>query len=349
MRAVIFGCPHVQPSTTLGSAALQPTVQWVVEYAKSIQATHVICLGDTVESVSKQDLLANLQVKWILDQFKALPSHVYWMVGNHDAYSERYNALDIFEDGDTFKVIRQPTVLPGEVELTLWPFQQWMDDPLEWRQHYDELMVGRSGQIAPRVLCTHVPIEGMPMGGTKDKGAELKEIALNFDMVFAGHYHIANQFMAEALSAETQVIVPGCLVGHDFKDLGWFHGVVVCDYSPEPGYAGLPLVHWVPNPHAQYFFKGTSAEYNAAVQDPAIAALRDRTHVRFTDQVDAAAWRAWGLPTVQVRPKHEQVQTSSHQSFKLEGNPIEDLQQWLVARGHSQTQELLAKAREYLA
>jgi hypothetical protein len=344
MRTVIFGCPHIQSATTFGSGAIQPSIQWLVEYCKSVQATHVICLGDTVESVNKQDLLANLMVKWVLDQFKALPSQVYWMVGNHDVYSEMYNALDIFEGGDAFRVIREPTILDGEAELVLWPFQQWMDDPLQWRDKLDaSYLMDRCGK--PRVLFTHVPIEGMPMGGTKDKGADLKELALHHDLIFAGHYHIANQFMAEALSAETQVIVPGCLVGHDFKDLGWFHGCVVWDYMPSGG----DRLHWVPNPHAHYFFKGTSAQLNAEIQRPEIAALRDRMHVRFTDQADSKPYREWGIPTVQVRPKHEQVQTSSHQSFALEGNPIEDVQQWLVAQGHSQTEELLVKAREYLA
>ena len=186
----------------------------------------------------------------------------------------------------------------------------------------------------------------MPMGGTKDKGVDLKEIALNFDQIFAGHYHIPNQFMAEAMSAQTQVTVPGCLISHDFKDLGWFHGCVLWDYMP----GGGAQVHWVRNPHAQYFYAGASADYNTLItKDQGIATLRDRTHVRFTDKVDAAAYRQWGLPTVQVRPKHEKVETSSHESFALEGNPIEDVQRWLAAQGHSQTDTLLAKAREYLA
>ena len=159
MRTVIFGCPHVQPTITLGSAAFQPTVQWLIDYCKSVQATHVICLGDTVESVAKSDLMVNLQVKWFLDQFKALAAtgvHVRWMIGNHDVYSEMYSALDIFEDAPNFIVVRQPSRLLGQqVELVFWPFQQWMDDPLEWRQHRDELMIDRGATASPRVLFTH--------------------------------------------------------------------------------------------------------------------------------------------------------------------------------------------------
>jgi hypothetical protein len=187
------------------------------------------------------------------------------------------------------------------------------------------------------------------MGGTKDKGADMVEIGLQYDMVFAGHYHITNQFMAKAMSAETPVVVPGCVMAHDFKDLGWFHGAVLFDFVAGDQQKPSGAVHWLPNPYSHYFYLGTSIDYSAAIQDTAIAALRDRTHVRFTDKVDAAPFREWGLPTVQVRPKHEQVQTSSHESFKLEGDPVEDLQRWLTARGLEQTQDLLAKAREYLA
>jgi len=353
MRTVIFGCPHIQATTTLGSEALKATVEWLVSYCRQAQVTHVVCLGDTVESVTKTDLLANLKVKWVLDTFKALAAsgtQVYWLIGNHDVYSEQYSALDIFEDATNFRVLRGPTNIEGlNVSMTLWPFQQWMDDPLAWPKHKDELISPRRDG-RPRALFTHCPIENMPMGGTKDQGADLIEISLQYDLIFAGHYHIANQFLAEAMSAQTPVVVPGCLIGHDFKDLGWFHGIVVWDLMPDSQEYPTGLVHWVPNPHAHYFFVGPSAEYQAACQQqPEITQLRDRTHVRFTDKVDAAPFRQWGLPTVQIRPKHTQVQTSSHKSFKLEGDPVEDLQKWLSASGKNPTQELLATAREYLA
>lgn len=348
MRALIFGCPHVQPSATLGSAAFQQTVEWLRDQALQLQATHVICLGDTVESVAKTDLPANIKVKWFLDTFKAVAQtgcQVYWMIGNHDVYSEMYSALDIFEDGQNFRVVRQPLVVPGEIDITLWPFQQWMDDPMKWPEHTDELFRARINNN-PRALFAHVPIEGMPMGGTKDKGADLVDIGLQYDMIFAGHYHIANQFMAKAMSAETQVVVPGCAIGHDFKDLGWFHGAVLWDYTP--GSQG-GSVAWLPNPYSSYFYHGTSADLNEQLQDVNISALRDRLHVRFTDKVDSAPYRQWGIPTVQVRPKHEQVKTSSHESFALEGDPIADLQRWLTSAGHEQTGDLLSLAREYLA
>ena len=235
MRVMIFGCPHLQSGVTLGSAALPQTVAWLLETARNNSVTHIVCLGDTVDSVSKTDLIVNMQIKWTLDQFKTLAAQgVYtcWMIGNHDVYSDIYSGLDIFDQAANFNLVKNPTLLGGDdAELVLWPFQQWMDDPLQWRERTGGMYLQRTGE-KPRILFTHCPIEGMPMGGTKDKGVDLKELALNFDMLFAGHYHQSNQFMAEAMSAETPVAVPGSVMGHDFKDLGWFHGALIWDYMP---------------------------------------------------------------------------------------------------------------------
>lgn len=343
MRILAFGCPHVQSRTTLGSSAFQPTVGWLVDTARQQQATHVVCLGDTVDSVSETDLMTNLTVKWVLDSFRTLAHSgvpVIWMLGNHDVYSEQYSALDIFDDSHNFMVLRQPKVVESEgVELVFWPFQQWMDRPVEWAQHTD--MVIHRTSDRPRLLFTHVPIESIPIGGTKDQGADIKELGLEYDMVVAGHYHQANQFMVDSFSAQTPVVIPGCVVAHKFKDTGWFHGAVLYDTV-------TAQLSWLQNPHSHCFFTGTSQELSQALSDASIARMRDRMHVRLTDEVDAAPYVEYGLPTVQIRPKQKQIQSSAKQSFQLEGEPADDLQRWLQESGVQDVDRLVVLGKEYL-
>lgn len=345
MRLLAFGCPHIQSTITLGSSATVPTFQWLLQMVEEQQVSHVVCLGDTVDSVSKTDLMTNLTVKWVLDAFKELAHSgvaVIWMLGNHDVYSEQHSALDIFDDAPNFTVLRQPrSVLVDGLEFVFWPFQQWMDDHSEWRQRIDSMYVHRSG-ATPRILCTHTPIEGMPMGGTKDQGADIKELGLQFDLVIAGHYHEASQFLVDALSAQTPIVVPVCVIAHGFKDLGWFHGAVMYDTT-------TAQTSWLTNPHSHVFYRGTSQQFNEAMQNSQLAMMKDRTHARFTDEVDPAVYREYGLPTVQVRPKQERIQSSGKESFQLDSDPMADLRRWFADAKLDLTDHLAAVAKGYLA
>ena len=346
MKLLVFGCPHVQAGETLGSGALQPTVQWLIQTAQQYQVSHVVCLGDTVDSVAKTDLMTNLTVKWFLDSFKALARtgvSVIWLVGNHDVYSSAYSALDIFEDSHNFIVLKTPKTVSDGVTMTFWPFQTWMDRAVDWPLHREELIAPRAGgEESPRILFTHAPLEGMPMGPVKDDGADMADLALQYDLIFAGHYHVANQFLAKAMSAGTPVVVPGCVIAHTFQDSGWFHGAVLYDTDQS-----VDHVQWLGNPYSHYFFTGSAAELDAALKNPTVAALRERTHVRLTDDVDTAKYSSQGIPTVQLRPKQEQIKSSGKQSFQLEGKPEDDLKLWLDDAGLDEADALLELGKGY--
>lgn len=350
MRILTAGCLHVQTKQTLGDSGevFQQTMQWLYQTVLERQVNIVVWLGDTVESVAGQDLLGNLRAKWAIDVLKSLSVqhgvHVYVLMGNHDVYSDLYSALDIFDPAPGFQFIKSPTAIDyGSFRIAMLPFQTWMDDPLNWAQHKFQEWTQTGDK--PTAIYTHVPIEGMMLGGSKDKGVDLVEMAMLFNIIFAGHYHIANTADYDIGPIMTPVHVPGCVMAHTFNDVGLFHGACVWDTEPAP----IGTVTYVRNPHSHYFFSGTQEQLAALVQKYGTGFPM---HVNITEDIEDSVREQYqdqyGFKTVRVRPKKEIVQVAKKAVFDLGGDPVADVNRLLSERGQC-SPRLLELARKFLA
>lgn len=324
MRTIVFGCPHVTDRPGVAGAALVPTVQWLVQQVQALQADMVVCLGDTVESSSRTTVPVNVTVKWFLECFKQLAAggtQVYWLIGNHDIYSSELHTLQVFDEAPNFHIVSKPLLAEGPEgwKLGFMPYTQEMDQSTYFEG--DNLAWADPAKGSPAVLFSHVPLSGWQLGEIKDRGLDPVELALRFSLVFQGHYHQSAFFEQEGLGALTKVIAPGCVLGRNFRDLGWFHGIVVWD-TPD-------TVHWVTNPHSHSFMVGSSAELNAILADERYHPTLDRLHVRLTDQVEVEPYRE-RLAAIEVRPRPQAQTPSGREGYALESNPEADLRRWLA-------------------
>lgn len=346
MRTLIFSCLHIPHKQRPGSPAMKDTINWLVGTVRSQSITHVVFLGDAVHNVSRTDLPTNLWLRYAVDSFKKLQVPVFWMVGNHDLYSETMNAMQVFEETELFRIIQQPSAwsLDG-CNLVFLPWTSLMDEK-DWWRRFSVGSLAVSSQ--PNYLFCHAPIDkfqAMVDPGNRATSAPETELAAKFDAVFAGHYHGAGQDVVEVFDSPIPIIRPGCVLGQDFTDAripAWFHGAVIWDCSTQNQLG----VQWVANPHSHYFFKGTEAEYVALSQNERIAPLLPRTHFWSTEELT----RSHQAISVVVKPEKQATEASSNTPYKLDSSPEEDLQLWLGEQGMVDPAgaELLKRAKRYL-
>lgn len=347
MRTLIFSCLHIPHKQRPGSPALKGTIDWLLWLVKSQSVTHVVFLGDAVHNVSRTDLPVNLWLRYAVDGFKALEVPVFWLVGNHDIYSETMNAMQVFEETDLFKIVQSPSAwnLDG-CNLVFLPWMSFMDKTDWWRRF-------SAGDLAvssqPNYLFCHAPIErfqAMVDPGNRKTSAPEDDLVAHFHAAFAGHYHGAGQDTVEVLGSPVPVVRPGCVLAQDFTDARlpvWFHGAVIWDFdAASPETFG---VHWLANPCSHYFFKGTEAEYEELSQNVRIAPLLPRTHLWLTEEPT----RKHEAVSVIVRPEKKAVEASSTTPYKLDSTPEQDLQLWLEEQDmdSSSSAMLVEKARKY--
>lgn len=347
MNVMTAGCLHTQTKKTLGGDAFEATVRWVHDTVLARNVNVLVWLGDTIESVQGQDLLANLRAKWAIDTLKSLAVkhgvHVYMLIGNHDVYSDLYSALDIFDPppSSAFYFVKKPMAVDyGSFRIALLPFEPWMDNPMNWGQHKFQDWVQTDDK--PTALYTHVPIEGMMLGGSKDKGLDLVDVTMLFNIVFAGHYHIANNAEYDIGPVMTPIHVPGCVMAHNFKDLGRFHGACLWQTDPAP----TGSVTYLQNPYSHTFFSGTKDQLD--IEIARCPFIGEQLHVNLTEDVDPAPYQQAGIKTVRVRPKKESVVVAKKAVFDLGGDPVADVERLLSERGQC-SPKLLELARKFLA
>ncbi len=342
MKVLAFGCIHLQPRPTFGTGAIEPSIQWLLSVIMSERPDCVVMLGDSVESVLKSDLLTYSQLRWVLESFRyccqQLGTKVFWLVGNHDIYSPALSVLDLFDDqGRTgLTVIKKSTMVQADnANLVFMPYESWMDDATAWQDTGWANVFSQASRGISTYCFSHVPIAGEQPG--ESSGCDPREMAMHCDVWVAGHYHVAHSRTIESPMHGTVLVAPGCLVAHHFGDTGWFHGATLLDTSGQTG------CRFIMNPHSPVFYVGSSADLQAALQDPTVAALAPRVHAK----VDEETLVSLHLASVELR-RTIQVERPNRPKFKLASSPMNDLDYWLQLNGIEDREALLKEARSIL-
>lgn len=336
MKTLIFSCLHVPVHKTYGSEALLPTIDWLTDQVRVLGVDNIVFLGDSIDNSSKTWVPVNLILKRCIDKFRGLARtgvNVFWLIGNHDIYSNDMHAIQIFDPGHCFQIISKPCSIDvGEYCFAFLPFLRSMDKGIST----PELGLSKLCAGKPTALFAHIPIEGMPIGGTKDRGISAADLSM-FDIVFDGHYHEATQFIQDLNGITTPFVVPGSVLAQTFRDTGWFHGAVLWD--------GI-RVSWLSNPHTHYFLKTTAADLEAR-QD--LAAIRSRLHVRLTDvEIGSKALSDGTLASVESRPDRSASESSSKAPFRLDSSVEEDLRRWCEENGTSGADAVVSRGKQYM-
>jgi len=341
MKEVIFSDLHIPPTVSKDDTIME-SAQWVYQMVVDSGAEVVVYLGDLYHNPSKSLLPANLKARYVLDLFKTLAGFgvtVLWLCGNHDLFSDEYNALQLFDAPvPNFHIVNQNSdfLINGVTHVCL-PYTIEYDKK---RDALDTMYLTEMRTKAPGLAAVfaHLPIEGIALGGSRDHGVAPGDLAI-FDVIFEGHYHQPTTFEYEGLGLRSPFWLAGTLCPQDFKDKGFWHGALMWDTDTNE-------VTPVPNPHRHVYLIGSREEVSAEANAPGIGwteELVKRSHIRFTEEVGEAEVNEWHdrYANVEVRPRKEARQASDRAPFALEGDPRQDLVRWIDEAGMGAEKEML--------
>jgi DNA repair exonuclease SbcCD nuclease subunit len=182
----------------------------VKEHAESNEVDAVFVTGDIFHTHDKVDVQTLFLTAVGLMEIAKVCS-LYLLVGNHDMASMdgEIHALKAFESFATiidkpmkFEVTGKPIIAhPYTKDMT---------------SLYDFLDTAEEGSLG----LVHQGVAGASLGSSwiPDESFGVIAIPKNIEMIFAGHYHVAQNFSA------SRIIIPGSIAPHTWADHNYFHG-----------------------------------------------------------------------------------------------------------------------------
>lgn len=178
-------------STTVGYIFTQ-----LISRMKEEEVSKLYHAGDWFNSRKGQSLQVLKQTKEIIESLKASGIETFIIPGNHDKVDldSEDSFLDIFDEYG-FNVVKNHTIdYFGEVETGM--LAVFMLPYFKETSQYPERLENLTGlglsknDKRPKVLITHVAVNGVKNNDGSEVVSELKEKAFKvFDHVYVGHYH----------------------------------------------------------------------------------------------------------------------------------------------------------------
>jgi DNA repair exonuclease SbcCD nuclease subunit len=331
MKILAFSDLHVPVTQSLGSTSIEPTIDWLISTIREKGVDLVVFGGDLVDNASNVKLPVSVRVKTIIERFRALSVPVYWLMGNHDVYSDDVSMLSLFDNWDQPRLVTQPTVVACGINLVFYPYCGTTFDIKE----AENWLTGEAARVhPPRAVFCHIPVDGAMMNGVKDTGVNPECLAL-FDTAFVGHYHEPIASQIQVLGGDSYFYVMGTVAPQSFREQGGYYGAWLWNSESRQ-------CEFLPNPCRHLFISGTTESVKALVAQSPVPT--NQVHVRLTDSI-AKPEEFGGLRSVQVRPTVKPVDIEVT-AFTIDSSPLHDVEAWIDASEHKeQKTALMERAR----
>lgn len=164
------------------------------ELAKKLEVTHLVCLGDVLDSrISQREEILTSFSK-ILDIIKSYDLLLVLIPGNHDKtiYSSHESFLTPYKTHPALFLIDKMGSVPfkdGSIQLRFLPFfseEKWLESYKELYEYIGE------GDILDdkNILCTHIAVTGSQNNDGEFVSSSISpKLFKGFFKVFSGHYH----------------------------------------------------------------------------------------------------------------------------------------------------------------
>lgn len=176
---IIFSDLHLRESSA--ETVLGEVLPGILAAAKEHGQSDVACLGDVLHFRYRVDARILNALLDELQAWRAAGLRLHILPGNHDQYQvDGRNALEVFDELPHVSVYSKP-------HANGWGY---------WVPYRKDLQAVAAAlrfepdQRVPRILFTHLPIQGATMNDHKvdTTGVPCEQVA-KWDVVFSGHYH----------------------------------------------------------------------------------------------------------------------------------------------------------------
>lgn len=171
------------------------TGKFLVERIKELKPDIIINLGDTFDNhtITAYDVNTASEFFKCFEDVIDIPHYV--LVGNHDMLNNKYNAVDLLDNINNIKVIKEPVTISND---------------LAFMPYVDKVVINKLPE--GKFLFSHLDIEGSTIRNNivLKEGISTKVLKDKYKLVFNGHIHRAGIL--------DNVINVGSVTTHSFSD-----------------------------------------------------------------------------------------------------------------------------------
>jgi len=222
MKFLVFGDPHITPQCEFGKPdeygrtdyllRVSSSIEWITGLVLKYSPEIVVCLGDLFDSTGYVDTASLTMASYVCSKLSSacLEEHsiLFFLLGNHDKYSERFNNLSFMSLDPNINVISKETKY--ELKGNLIQFIPWTEEEATFDPECN-------------IVFSHLLMEGGYLYKDKqsEKGTKCKYG--EHQVIFNGHHH-RNQVLSK------NFYNVGSLLSRTFQDVNSGHkGVYLYD------------------------------------------------------------------------------------------------------------------------
>ncbi len=198
MKIVLCSDAHLDAKTA-GFARYEDVANafnQVVEHCQRVKADRFIFLGDLCDPDAANLIRCMKVAQRVAAELEASDIQSSWLAGNHDVLEDGYGTttLDLV-NGESSTVVKFPGIYPWD-SIAFLPYTPMSNN-------YDPVEVVKKWKDPPKLICSHLMIEGISVGSETTEFPRGRDVFLPIDLirelypnaiVVSGHYHEAQTF-----------------------------------------------------------------------------------------------------------------------------------------------------------